>query len=43
VVASLEGIAPLLVTHTFLLPTERIMGSVPIDGLTPAGSLGFEG
>jgi hypothetical protein len=42
VVASLEGIAPLLVTHAFLLPAERIMGSVPVDGLTPAVPLGFQ-
>ncbi len=42
VVASLEGIAPLLVTHAFLLPTERIMGSVPVEGVAPGAPFGFE-
>lgn len=42
VVASLEGIAPLLMTHAFLLPTERIMGSVAVDGVEPGTPFGFE-
>lgn len=42
VVASLEGIAPLLVTHAFLLPAERIMGSVPVDGVAPGAAFGFD-
>lgn len=41
-VASLEGIAPLLVTHAFLLPADRIMGTVPLEGVTPAEPLGFQ-
>jgi hypothetical protein len=42
VVASLEGIAPLLMSHAFLLPADRIMGHVALEGLTPSHSLGFE-
>lgn len=42
VVASLEGIAPLLVTHAFLLPAERIMGTVPVDGVAPGAAFGFD-
>lgn len=42
VVASLEGIAPLLVTHAFLLPNERIMGSVPVAGVAAGAAFGFE-
>ena len=42
VIASLEGIAPLLVTHAFLLPNERIMGSVPVDGVAPGAAFGFK-
>lgn len=42
VIASLEGIAPLLVTHAFLLPHERIMGTVPVGGITPGEAFGFQ-
>ncbi len=41
VIASLEGIAPLLATHSFLLPAERIMGTFPVAGVAEAAPLGF--
>jgi hypothetical protein len=42
VVASLEGIAPLLSTRAFLLPADRIMGAFPVDDLATSQPFGFE-
>jgi hypothetical protein len=39
--ASLEGIAPLLGTHVYLLPLERIQGTLPAPGVAATEPMGF--